>query len=158
MTFLDVLNTLNVMASAVVVILAFSLLGYTMTYNFRTQVARYFALVLVCVIVVYAGDIALERVMSAESAQRWLRFQWLGIAWTPAALYLFSLAALATTNYRIQRRRWIAIAAVVLSAVASLDAIFGNLVVGAVRYSPPLSYLEGWPAIRDLSPPSLRRQ
>ena len=43
MTFASILNTLNVMASSALVILAFSLLAYTLTYNFRNAVARRFA-------------------------------------------------------------------------------------------------------------------
>ena len=82
----------NVIMSSVLVILAFSLLGYTLTYNFRNSVARRFALLLGCLMIVYAGDVALTRVVTADSTERWLRFQWLGIAILPAAAYLFSLA------------------------------------------------------------------
>ena len=64
--------------------------------------------VMACVMLVYAADVALDRVTTVASTARWLRFQWLGIAWLPAAYYNFSLSVLAATNYRIQRRRWIA--------------------------------------------------
>ena len=76
---------LNVAMYSVLVILAFSLLGYTLTYNFRIVVARWFAILLACVAITYAGDVALTRTVSAESADRWLRLQWLGIALMPAA-------------------------------------------------------------------------
>jgi hypothetical protein len=88
----------NVMMSSVVTILAFSLMAYTFTYNFLNPVARRFALLLLCVLVTYASDVALERVMTATSAERWLRFQWLGIALLPAASYNFALSVLQTTN------------------------------------------------------------
>ena len=145
MTFASILNTLNVMASSALVILAFSLLAYTLTYNFRNAVARRFAFVLLCVVIVYAGDVALDRVTSAESAARWLRFQWLGIAWMPAASYIFSLSVLAATNYRVNRRRWVAALVTVLSAVAAVDAVFGAAIVGQVHFTPPLAYLEAGP-------------
>jgi len=145
MMFAGVLSSLNVLASSVLAILAFSLLAYTLTYNFRNSVARRFALVLFCVMLVYTGDVALDRVSTAESAARWLRFQWLGIAWMPAAAYLFSLAVLATTNYRIRRRHWIALATILLSALSALDAIIGQLIVGDIRFAPPLSYLAAGP-------------
>ncbi|MBP8293867.1 MAG: hypothetical protein KAX65_13910, partial [Caldilineaceae bacterium] len=144
-TFAPILNNLNVMASSVLVILAFSLLAYTLTYNFRNAVARRFAFVLLCVVIVYAGDVALDRVTSAQSAARWLRFQWLGIAWMPAASYIFSLSVLAATNYRVNRRRWVAAAVTVLSAVAAVDAVFGTAIVGQVHFTPPLAYLEAGP-------------
>lgn len=146
MTFPSLLNTLNVMASSVLVILAFSLLAYTLTYNFRNGVARRFAFVLLCVVIVYVGDVALDRVTSAASAGRWLHFQWLGIAWMPAALYVFSMSVLAATNYRVNRRRWVALLLTLLSAAAAVDAVFGTRIAGEVHFTPPLAYLEAGPA------------
>ena len=107
-SFTNLLAFSNVMMASVVVILAFSLMAYTFTYNFLSTVARRFALLLTCVMVTYASDVALERVITAESAEHWLRFQWLGIALLPAASYSFALSVLETTNYRIRRRRWVA--------------------------------------------------
>jgi hypothetical protein len=139
------LDFANVALSSVVVILAFSLLAYTLTYNFRDSVAQWFALLLACVMVVFASEVALDRVASPASANRWLRLQWLGIAILPAAYYLFSLAILRTTNYRMHRRRWIALIGIVLSLVSAGAAIFTNLIVGEVHFSPPISYLEAGP-------------
>ena len=145
MTFTTLLSSLNVLASAILAILAFSLLAYTLTYNFRNSVARRYALVLLCVMIVYTGDLALDRVATADSAGRWLRFQWIGIAWMPAATYIFALAVLATTNYRIRRRRWIAFIMILFSAFSTVDAVFGQQIVGHVRYAPPISYLQAGP-------------
>ena len=116
----------NVALSSVLVILAFSLLADTLTYNFRDSVAQWFALLLACVVVVFASEVALDRLASAASANRWLRFQWLGIAILPAAYYLFSLAVLRTTNYRMIRRRWIALAGIILSLISAGAAFFTN--------------------------------
>jgi hypothetical protein len=145
MSFTSVLTSLNVLASSILAILAFSLLAYTLTYNFRNTVAQRYALVLLCVMVVYSGDVALDRVATAESAARWLRVQWLGIAGMPAAAYLFSMAVLATTNFRIGRRRWIAWGTIAISTVCAIDALLGQWIVGDVRFAPPLSYLEAGP-------------
>jgi len=145
MSLTDILNFVNILTSSVLVILAFSLLSYTLTYNFRTLVARRFALLLAFVMIVYAADVALGRVLSAESANRWLRLQWLGIAMVPAAAYHFSLTVLATTNYRVVRRRWISDLFYILSIVSAVNAVTGNEIVGEVRYVPPLSYLESGP-------------
>ena len=140
-----ILNFVNVLASSVLVILTFSLLAYTLTYNFRNPVARRFALLLAFLMIVFAADVALDSVTTAASANRWLRLQWLGLAMTPAAAYFFSLSVLATTNYRIRRRRWIGFSALAISAASALDAVFGNAIVGQVIFRPPLSYLEGGP-------------
>jgi hypothetical protein len=141
----NLLDFANVALSSVVVILAFSLLAYTLTYNFRDNVAQWFALLLACVVIVFASEVALDRVANAASANRWLRLQWLGIAILPAAYYLFSLAVLRTTNYRMQRRRWIAASFVLLSLVSAGAAIFTSWIVGEVHYMPPISYLEAGP-------------
>lgn len=141
----QLLEFINVALSSVLVILAFSLLAYTLTYNFRDAVARWFALLLACVVVTYASEVALDRVVSAASANRWLRLQWLGIAMLPAAYYLFSVAVLRTTNYRIGRRRVIGLVWLVISALSAVTALFGTQIVGAVRYRPPISYLEAGP-------------
>ena len=141
----NLLDFANVALSSTVVILAFSLLAYTLTYNFRDNVAQWFAFLLACMVIVFASEVALDRVASAASANRWLRFQWLGIAILPAAYYLFSLAVLRTTNYRMQRRRWIALAGIVLALVGASAALATNLIVGDIHYAPPISYLEAGP-------------
>ncbi len=135
----------NVALSSVLTILSFSLLAYTLTYNFRDGVARRFALLLACVMLVYASDVALDRVISADSAARWLRFQWLGIALLPVAYYAFSLAVLRTTNYPVARRRRVLWTIFALSLLSAASALFGRQLVGKVRYHPPISYLEAGP-------------
>jgi hypothetical protein len=140
-----VLAYFNVALSSIVVILAFSLLAYTLTYNFRSKVARWFAFLLFCVALVYSGDVALDRVVSAESAGRWLRLQWLGIALLPAASYQFSAAVLQATNYRLGRRVVIGRIVLVLSWASAAFALFTPLIVGPVHFRPPISYLEAGP-------------
>ena len=145
MTITDLLVFANKVMASALVIIAFSLLAYTFVYNFRSWVARGYALLLTCVMITYAADVALGRVISAASADRWLRFQWLGIAMLPAAYYLFSLAVLRTTNYRLSVRRWVAVAVIVLSAASAVSAVIGGQIVGETVYVPPLSYLEAGP-------------
>jgi hypothetical protein len=135
----------NVVTLSTVVILAFSLLAYTLTYNFRVPVARRFSLLLLCVMLVYASEVAVTRITSPASAENWLRFEWLGIALTPAVYYLFSNAVLATTNFPLGRRRWVAVGMVVLSILAAADALLGRQIVSDVRYTARISYLEAGP-------------
>ncbi|MEZ4867092.1 MAG: histidine kinase N-terminal 7TM domain-containing protein [Caldilineaceae bacterium] len=140
-----VLVFLNVAISSILVILAFSLLAYTFTYNFLNPVARRFALVLGCVMVTYASDVALNRVVSIGSAERWLRFQWLGIALLPAAYYIFSVAVLETTNYRVRARRWVAWSALAIGLLSALDGLFGRQLVGSIQAPPPVGHLMAGP-------------
>lgn len=144
-TLINLLTFLNVAVSSIVVILAFSLLAYTFTYNFRSTVARSFAVLLGCVMVAYASDVALNRLLVSNSADWWLRFQWLGIALLPAAYYLFSLVVLATTNYRTGRRRWIAIGFFSCGVVSALGAWWDGWLVNGYYVDGPISYLRPGP-------------
>jgi hypothetical protein len=141
LTLADALGFMNALVSSVVVILAFSLLAYTLTYNFRHPVARRFAYLLGLVMVTYASEVALTQVISADSATKWLRFQWLGIAFLPGAYYAFSYSILRTTNYHTDRRRLINNAIGILSVVSALLALFSTLLVDYVEFDPLLSYL-----------------
>ncbi len=136
----------NVLVLSIVVILAFSLLAYHFTYSFRVSVARRFSLLLACIMIVYVSEVALTRVDNAASAERWLRFEWIGIALVPTAYYLFSLAVLATTNFRVGRgRQVIAIGIGVISTISVFDAIYGQAIVQDVVFTPLISYLVAGP-------------
>ena len=141
LTLTDALGFMNALVSSVVVILAFSLLAYTLTYNFRHPVARRFAFLLALVMVTYASEVALTQAINAFSATQWLRFQWLGIALLPWAYYSFSYSILRTTNYHTDRRRLVNIGIVILSVLSALLAFFSTFLVEAVEYDPLLSYL-----------------
>jgi len=144
-TLTELATFINIVSSSIVAILAFSLLAFTLTYNFGNSAARRFALLLGCVLIAYSADVALSRVNSADSANRWLRFQWLGIAFLPFTYYIFSTAVLHTTNYSNRWSKYVAWSMLALSAISGLIAFFGNLIVDTLRYRPPLSYLEPGP-------------
>ena len=144
-TIPSILTFLNVVMSSVLIILSFSLMAYTLTYQFRESVARRFALLLLCVMITYASEVALTRITSAGAVEAWLRFQWVGIALLPAAAYLFSLAVLRLTNFPIGWRRWLGVGALLLSALSILDGLVGSQLVGRARFTNGLRYLEAGP-------------
>lgn len=135
----------NVVISSAVIIVAFSLLAYTLTYNFRSSAARRYALLLTCVVITFTGDVALNRIDSTGAANLWLRFQWLGIAMLPAAYYIFSIAVLRTTNGSVFNGRWIGLLLFALSFLSAVNALFSTQIVGLLHFEPPLSYLEAGP-------------
>ncbi len=138
-------TSVSVAVSSVVIIVAFSLLAYTLTYNFGNSAARRFAILLACVVVSYTADVALNRVESAAAANLWLRFQWLGIAMLPFAYFVFSAAVLRTTNASIRWGRWAGYVMLILSSASAGFALFSNQLVGGLVFRPPLSYLEAGP-------------
>jgi hypothetical protein len=117
------LNLANQVLSATVVLTSFSLLVYLITHNYRSAVARAFSALLGFVLIVYVGDVVLYEVESQAAAERWLKFQWIGISLVPAGYLHFSSALLRTTNVR---PRWGGIA-VPLCYAASL--VFLGLVI-----------------------------
>ncbi len=107
----DLFIRLNMILSSAIVILAFSLFAYMIVYNPRSAIGRSFAALLACMSFTYVGDVALFLVENIPSATPWLKFQWIGIAFTPAAYLHFSDALLRMTNAPSLRRRvavWIA--------------------------------------------------
>lgn len=150
MSFLGISPTelatfINVIASSVVIILAFSILAYTVTYNVRNEAARYFALFLACIVVAYTGEVALYRVVAAEAANLWLRVQWLGIAMLPWAYYVFSYSVVRQANSDVRWGRQISIATLIISVVAALNGFFGTQLVGTLYFRPPLVFLDSGP-------------
>ena len=97
---------LNEVLSSAIIILAFSLFVYMFTNNWRSPVGRGFAIILACMCFTYAGDVALFQVDSLEAAIPWLKFQWIGIAFLPAAYLHFADVLLRTTNAHSPRRRF----------------------------------------------------
>ena len=97
-TLTGILSLGNLILSATNVIVAFSLLVYILSHNLRNSVARAFCALLAFVTIVHASDVILINVESSAAKFLWLKFQWLGIAFIPAAYLHFSDALLRTTN------------------------------------------------------------
>ena len=70
---MSILEFGNLILSSAILILAFSLFAYILTFNLHSRVGRAFAGLLLGVIIVYTGDVVLPRVDWQEA---WLRFQW----------------------------------------------------------------------------------
>ncbi|MCL6432218.1 MAG: hypothetical protein K6V36_15385, partial [Anaerolineae bacterium] len=91
-----ILRVGNLFLSSANVIVAFSLLAYIATHNLRSPVARAFCALLTCLLIVFGGDVILDSIDTLEAAAPWLRLQWLGIAFIPAAYLHLSDALLQT--------------------------------------------------------------
>ncbi len=135
----------NQVLAATVVLTSFSLFVYLLTYNLHSRVARAFCALLAFVLIVYTGDVILYEVVSRESAIRWLKFQWIGIAFVPAAYLQFSDALLRTVDRGARWRR-----AVVLLSYMGSTALLGlvvstDLLVYDGIYEPPASHLAAGP-------------
>ncbi|MGC9333636.1 MAG: histidine kinase N-terminal 7TM domain-containing protein [Anaerolineae bacterium] len=139
------LDLVNQVLAATVVLTSFSLLIYIVTYNFRSQVARAFCALLAFVLIVYAGDVVLYDVRSQEAAVRWLKFQWVGIAFVPAAYFHFSDALLRTVHLRARWRSSAVFLSYTLSTIFLAMVLFTEWLVSDGVYQPQASHLAAAP-------------
>jgi hypothetical protein len=99
------LQTLNDLLTAGIAVTAFSLLIYALSFNLRDRVARSFALIMLCVVIVYVAESFGSVSVSTEQLTNWLQLQWLGIIFLPAAYLHISDALLETTGRPSRGRR-----------------------------------------------------
>ncbi len=136
---------LNEVLSSTIVILTFSLFVYMGVHNIRSSVSRVFAVLLACMSFTYAGDVALFRVDSLDAALPWLQFQWIGIAFLPAAYLHFADALLRTTNALSPRRRFTVALAYFFGFLLLLLALRTNYLVHDPFYSPGVTQFRAGP-------------
>lgn len=107
-TLLNGLKFINQLLTAGIAITAFSLLLYALTFNLRDRIARSFALILICVVIVFVGDAISSIVNSDKMLQLWLQIEWVGISFLPASYFQFSGALLASTGHQAGTgQRWL---------------------------------------------------
>ncbi len=147
----EMLSFADLTLASAILVLTFSLLVYLLIYNWRNRVARAFCALLACVVIVYACDVVLPRVETLHAATLWLRFQWLGIGFVPAAYLHFSDALLCTTNALSNRRRRLVRLSYVLGAVLFGLVFFTDWIVRDGVFSPPTTYLAPGPFFRGFA-------
>jgi hypothetical protein len=136
-------QTFNELLTAGIAITAFSLLIYAFTFNLRDRVARSFAIILICVVIVFVGDTIGSTTTIPREMDFWLRLQWVGIVFLPAAYLYFSDALLATTG-RPSRglRRLVARLTFLVSTAFLITIPFSILVGPLIQGGYPAPYLQ----------------
>ncbi len=130
MNLLSFIQTVNQLLSAGISITAFSLLLYALTFNLKDKVARAFAFIMACVVVVFVGESVADVVSSPDSIELWYQIQWVGIIFLPAAYVLLSDAVLATTGRPSRGRRKRLIKVTFIISFIFLGTIPFSLLVG----------------------------
>ncbi|MDD2695752.1 MAG: histidine kinase N-terminal 7TM domain-containing protein, partial [Anaerolineales bacterium] len=142
-TLITSLRTLNELLTAGIAITAFSLLLYALSFNLRDRVARTFAIILTCVVIVFVCDAIAGTTPRPEMMELWLRVQWVGIVFLPSAYLQLSDALLATTGRPSRGRRRLAVRLSYLISLAFLLTLpFYGLVGQLVHSAAPAPYLE----------------
>ncbi|NUM49169.1 MAG: hypothetical protein HUU38_31095 [Anaerolineales bacterium] len=148
--FISILLTFSDVLTAGIAITAFSLLLYALTFNLRDRVARSFAFIMACVVVVFAGEALSGVTTDLTMAGLWLRLQWVGLVFIPATYLHFSDALLETTGRPSRGRRRLVYRLTYLIALGFLlilptSWLVGDVVVGtrgALRFErTPLTWV-----------------
>jgi hypothetical protein len=129
---ITLLQFLNELLTAGIAITAIGLLLYALAFNLRDRVARSFALILMCVVIVFTADTLGSTNTQPLDIEVWLRIQWVGIIILPATYLHFSDALLATTGKPSRgKRRWAIRFSYLVSAVFLLilptETFLGNV-------------------------------
>lgn len=128
------LQVLNNILTAGIAITAFSLLLYAMSFNLRDRVARSFAIILLCVVVVFTTEALQNKTVPNWGIELLLRAQWIGIIFLPPSYLHLSDALLVTAGRPSRGRRRKAVRLVyglsfVFLILLVLDLLVGGLVV-----------------------------
>jgi hypothetical protein len=126
------LQSFNELLTAGIAITAFSLLLYALSFNLRDRVARTFALILVCVVIVFVGEAFASVAETPIWVEIWLKFQWVGIILLPSAYLHFSDTLLATTGRPSRGRRRLLIRIAYGIAGLFLLSLFLSRLVGSL--------------------------
>ncbi len=140
-TFLAGIITVNQILTAGIAITAFSLLLYALSFNLRDRVARSFAVILVCVVIIFSTEAIASTVQTTYIADL-MRLQWVGLVFLPAAYLHLSDALLVTAGRPSRGRRRVAIRLMYFVSVFFLVLLFtGQLVGPLVQNGLPAPHL-----------------
>ncbi|MBL8050009.1 MAG: hypothetical protein JNM46_02205 [Anaerolineales bacterium] len=142
-TLLGGIKTLNQILTAGIAITAFSLFLYALSFNLRDRVARSFAIILLCVVVVFTAEALQDNSVSIRTLDLLMRLQWFGLVFLPAAYLHLSDALLVTAGRPSRGRRRIAVRMMyAISAIFLILLATGNLLGDIVPNGKPAPYLQ----------------
>ena len=137
------IRTINDILTAGIAITAFSLFLYALSFNLRDRVARSFAIILLCVVVVFTSEALESSATSTDIINLFLRLEWLGIIFLPPAYFQLSDAILITTGQPSRGRRRIAGWLMYLvSAIFLLLLGYGYLLGPMIMAGQPAPHLQ----------------
>jgi len=141
------LKTINDILTAGIAITAFSLFLYALSFNLRDRVARSFAIILLCVVVVFTTEALQNKSVPNWGIELLLRIQWVGIIFLPPAYLHLSDALLVTAGRPSRGRRRLAVRLIYVVSVIFLVLLGLGLLVGVlVPNGKPAPHLQrtGW--------------
>src|SRR5512135_659173 len=137
------IKTINTILTAGIAITAFSLFLYALSFNLRDRVARSFAIILLCVVIVFTTEALQNKTIPDWGIELLLRLQWVGIIFLPPSYLHLSDALLVTAGRPSRGRRRLAVRLVYVVSLAFLFLLaLGWLVGGLVTNGEPAPHLQ----------------
>ncbi len=124
------IKTINNILTAGIAITAFSLFLYALSFNLRDRVARSFAIILLCVVVVFTTEALQNKSIPDWGIELLLRLQWVGIIFLPASYLHLSDALLVTAGRPSRGRRRLAVRLIYVASLGFLVLLIAGLLVG----------------------------
>jgi hypothetical protein len=124
------LKTINSILTAGIAITAFSLFLYALSFNLRDRVARSFAIILLCVVVVFTTEALQNKSIPNWGIELLLRLQWVGIIFLPPSYLHLSDALLVTAGRPSRGRRRVAVRLIYVVSLAFLLLLVAGRLVG----------------------------
>ncbi|RPJ28540.1 MAG: hypothetical protein EHM33_04095 [Chloroflexi bacterium] len=124
------IKTINNILTAGIAITAFPLFLYALSFNLRDRVARSFAIILLCVVVVFTTEALQNKSIPDWGIDLLLRLQWVGIVFLPASYLHLSDALLVTAGRPSRGRRRLAVRLVYVVSLAFLSLLIAGMLVG----------------------------
>ena len=124
------LKTINSILTAGIAITAFSLFLYALSFNLRDRVARSFAIILLCVVVVFTTEALQNKSIPSWGIELLLRLQWVGIIFLPPSYLHLSDALLVTAGRPSRGRRRVAVRLIYVVSLAFLLLLVSGRLVG----------------------------
>lgn len=138
-----VLETLNQILYAAVAITAIALLMYTSGFNFRDRIVKTFTLILLCMVLIFTGEIIAAVSNKTEYIQLWLQLRWVGLMMLPAVYLHFSDALLTVSGRPSRGRRttfvWVTY---FITGIAAILIFFGVSIGELAPEKAPMFFLE----------------
>jgi hypothetical protein len=126
------IKTINSILTAGIAITAFSLFLYALSFNLRDRVARSFAIILLCVVVVFTTEALQNKSVPNWGIELLLRLQWVGIIFLPPSYLHLSDALLVTAGRPSRGRRRLAVRLVYVVSLSFLLLLAGGILVGPI--------------------------
>lgn len=137
------IQTINQILTAGIAITAFSLFLYALSFNLRDRVARSFAMILLCVMVVFTTEALQNKDVSEWGIDLLLRLQWIGLVFLPPSYLHLSDALLVTAGRPSRGRRRLGVRLMYVISVGFLLLLsMGYLVGPLVPDGKPAAHLE----------------